>query len=57
MQQIAIFDYVSGKIEIFTTDESIDAEDFIVDELGLSLNDVCYMSKPGIIPVVIHCDD
>ena len=57
MQQIAIFNYVTCSVDVYTTDSSIDAEDFIINELGLNIDDVCYMSRPGVIPVVIHCDD
>lgn len=57
MQQIAILNYATGKVDIYTTDESVDAEEYITVYLGLSLNDVLYMSKPGIIPVTIYSDD
>lgn len=57
MQQIAILDYVTGKVDIYTTDESIDAEDYIATELGLNFDDILYMNRPGIIPVIIHSND
>lgn len=57
MQQIAIFNYVTCSIDVYTMDSSVDAEDFIIDELGLDIEDVCYMTKPDIIRITIHCDD
>jgi len=57
MQQIAILNYEIGRIDVYTIDESIDAEDFIVNELKLDIDDVCYMSRPGVMPITIHCDD
>lgn len=57
MQQIAIFNYVISSIDVYTIDSSVDAEDFITDELGLDIEDVCYMTKPDIIRITIHCDD
>lgn len=57
MQQIAIFNYVTSSIDVYTIDSSIDAEEFIIHELGMDLEDVCYMTKPDIIQITIHCDD
>ena len=57
MQQIAILNYATGTVDIYTTDESADAEEYITINLGLRLNDILYMSKPGIIPVTIYSDD
>ena len=57
MQQIAIFNYVTCSIDVYTIYSSVDAEDFIIDELGLDIEDVCYMTKPDIIQITIHCDD
>lgn len=57
MQQVIILNFNLGRVDVYTIDFSDDAEDFITDELGLSLNDVCYMTKSNIIPITIHCDD
>lgn len=57
MQQIAICNYITCSIDVYTVDSSVDAEDFIIDELGLDIEDVCYMTKPDIIRITIHCDD
>lgn len=57
MQQIAIFNYVTSSIDVYTLDSSVDAEEFITDELELDIDDVCYMTKPDIIQITIHCDD
>ena len=57
MQQVAILNYVTGSIDVYTIDSSIDIEDFIIDELELDIEDICYMTKPNIIQITIHCDD
>jgi len=57
MQQVVILNFNLCRVDVYTIDSSDDAEDFITDELGLSLNDVCFMTKPDIIPIAIHCDD
>lgn len=56
MQQIVILDYIVGRVDIYTLDSSEDPEEFIVNTLGLHLDDVSWMSKDDIIPVEIHCD-
>lgn len=57
MQQIIILNYTTCTADIYTIDYSTDIEEFIIDELGLGIEDVCYMSKPGIIPITIHSND
>ena len=57
MQQIAIFNYATSSIDVYTMDSSIDAEEFIIHELGLNLDEVCYMTKPDIIQITVHCDE
>lgn len=54
MQQIAIFNYIMCSIDVYTVDSSIDAEEFIINELGWNIEDVCYMTKPDIIEITIH---
>lgn len=56
MQQIVILDYIVGRVDIYTLDSSEDPEEFIVNTLGLHLDDVSWMSRDDIIPVEIHCD-
>lgn len=57
MQQIIILNYTTCTADVYTIDYSTDIEEFIIDELGLDIENVCYMSKPGIIPITIHSDD
>ncbi len=56
MQQIVILDYSVGRVDIYTLDSSEDPEEFIVNTLGLNLDNISWMSKDDIIPVEIHCD-
>ena len=56
MQQIAVLDYSVGRVDIYTLDFSEDPEEFIVNTLGLNLDEVSWMSKDDVIPVEIHCD-
>lgn len=56
MQQIVILDYIVGRVDIYTLDSSEDPEEFIVNTLGLHLDDISWMSRDDIIPVEIHCD-
>jgi len=57
MQQVVILNFNLCRVDVYTIDSSDDAEDFITGELGLSLDNVYYMTKPDIIPITIHCDD
>jgi hypothetical protein len=57
MQQIAIFNYVTCSIDVYTIDSTKDIGKFIIDELGLSPEDFYYMTKPGTIQITIHANE
>jgi hypothetical protein len=54
MQQVAVLNFAVGEVEVYTIDDGIDAEDFLVDELDLSLDEICWMVHDGVMPITIH---
>ena len=56
MQQIVILNYSTCEVHVYTIDSSEDPEEFIVNDLGLSIDEVSWMCKNDIIHIEIHCD-
>lgn len=53
MQQVAVTDYVSGSIDIYTIPDDVDVQEWLEDN-GLVNEDCFFVTNHPIVPITVH---